>query len=257
MDIAYQLSKSNNPNAQNMVIIHGLLGSGDNWKSIANQLNDTHNVYSLDLPNHGQSKSLETFNYPILANLIAAFITNYQLEGCVLLGHSMGGKVAMQLAHNHPALISKLIVVDIAPKHYENSHQLIFKAIASVDLPNVKQRRDVDKQMSDLIPQMGVRQFILKSLSKNKETGLFEWLFNWEYLLSQYEQIADAPALLNIIEIPTLFIKGETSDYLQAQDQSIIKTAFSDSKARMIIGAGHWPHVEKQEMFLKELKRFL
>ena len=257
MNIAYQLSKSNQPNAQNMVILHGLLGSGDNWKSIANQLTQTHNVYCLDLPNHGLSDSLQDFNYPILADKIAQFIRHYQLEGCVLLGHSMGGKVAMQLAHNHCALISKLIVVDIAPKYYENSHQAIFKAIQSVDLPNVTERRDVDKQMSDLIPQMGVRQFILKSLSKNKETGLFQWLFNWQFLLNNYEKIAEAPKLTTPIETPTLFIKGETSDYLQADDQTLIQTQFTNSKARMIIGAGHWPHVEKQAMFLKELQRFL
>ena len=255
--IHYTLSKSDNPNAQNMVILHGLLGSGDNWKSIANQLKDTHNVYCLDLPNHGQSQSVEIFDYPILAKLIAQFITNYQLEGCVLLGHSMGGKVAMQLAHDFDELISKLIVVDIAPKHYENRHQSIFKAIESVDLPTIKSRREVDTQLTDLIPEMGVRQFILKSLSKNKESGLFEWLFNWQYLIARYENIADAPVLNNPITLPTLFIKGETSDYLQADDQATISRIFTDAKARMILAAGHWPHVEKQDMFLKELKRFL
>lgn len=257
MNISYHLSKSDSPDAQNMVIVHGLLGSGDNWKSIAKALSDSHNVYCLDLPNHGHSTSLEQFNYPILAQLIASFISNYQLEGCVLLGHSMGGKVAMQLAHDHIELISKLIVVDIAPKHYANSHQSIFKAIATIDLPNIKQRRDVDKQMANLIPEVGIRAFILKSLSKNKQTGLFEWLFNWPFLINQYEAIAARPKLNIPIKIPTLFIKGETSDYLQVQDQVLIKSLFTDSKARMIIGAGHWPHVEKQEMFLKELKRFL
>ncbi|MCJ8313573.1 MAG: alpha/beta fold hydrolase [Saccharospirillaceae bacterium] len=255
--IHYSLLKSDKTNAQNIVILHGLLGSGDNWKSIAKTLTQTHNVYCLDLPNHGLSTSLEQFDYPILAQLIATFITDYQLEGCVLLGHSMGGKVAMQLAHNHNELISKLIVVDIAPKFYKNSHQSIFEAIKSVDLTNIKQRREVDKQMSTLIPEVGIRAFILKSLFKNKETGLFEWMFNWQFLINQYEKIADSPKLTSTINIPTLFIKGETSDYLQADDQSLIKSLFSDSKARLILGAGHWPHVEKQEMFLKELKRFL
>ncbi|BCE01744.1 alpha/beta fold hydrolase [Marinicellulosiphila megalodicopiae] len=242
---------------KNLVILHGLLGSGDNWKTIAQKSSIDRDVYCLDLPNHGLSDDLEFFDYSSLAQTVIDFIKDNDLKNCTLLGHSMGGKVAMQLAHDAPELIEKLIVVDIAPKHYENRHQTIFNAIANLDLTQITQRKQADQILSNGIIEMGVRQFILKSLSKNKTTGLFEWLFNWQFLTNQYEKIADAPKLVNKIDAPTLFIKGELSDYLSADDQLLILSKFTDSKARLIMGAGHWPHVEKQEVFMKELTRFL
>jgi esterase len=240
-----------------LVILHGLLGSGDNWRSIGKSLSDHYRVHLLDLPNHGRSPWVEQQSYPVFADAVTDWITSNGIESTALLGHSMGGKVAMQMALNGPpSTIDKLIVVDIAPRAYPPHHQDIFKALASADPAEFNNRRDVDEALKDGIETAAIRQFILKSLYRD-EQGKMAWRFNLNALQDQYESIATEPGFEHTFDGPTLFIKGMNSDYIQSSDQQAIMERFPSATAKIIEGAGHWPHAEKQTAFLKILEKFL
>ncbi|WP_320821570.1 alpha/beta fold hydrolase [Reinekea sp.] len=239
-----------------VIFLHGLFGAGDNWRSIGRQLSKHYRVHLLDLPNHGRSAWLDN---PTLSNLAAAVndwirargITHYRL-----LGHSLGGKVAMQLALNdHEGELTRLIVVDIAPKPYPPHHKDIFLALQRADLSALPDRKAVEADIADLVTDMGVRQFLLKSLYK--QDGKLAWRFNLQILESRYESIAQAPTMTRPYIGPALFIKGMNSSYIVAADQELILSMFPYSTAKLIEGTGHWPHGEKPLIFGKLLKDFL
>jgi esterase len=240
-----------------LVILHGLFGSGDNWRSIGKSLSDHYRVHLLDLPNHGRSPWVEQQSYPIFAGAVTDWIASKDIEKTALLGHSMGGKVAMQMALNdQPSTIDKLIIVDIAPRAYPPHHQDIFKALANTDPAQFNNRRDVDEALKDGIETASIRQFILKSLYRN-EQGQMGWRFNLSALQDQYNSIAKEPEFEQTFDGPTLFIKGMNSDYILSSDQQAIMDRFPNATAKIIEGAGHWPHAEKQAAFLKILEKFL
>lgn len=239
-----------------LIILHGLFGSGDNWRSIAKSLSEQYRVHLLDLPNHGRSPWVKQQSYPVFAEAVANWMSAQAIDHTALLGHSMGGKVAMQMALNATqAQIDKLIIVDIAPRAYPPHHQDIFRALANTDLSQHKNRSEVDEALKDGIETTGIRQFILKSLYRNDE-GQLAWRFNLEALQHQYDSIAKEPDFDRPYTGPTLFIKGMNSQYIQASDQSAIMERFPEAKAKIIEGAGHWPHAEKPAAFLRILERF-
>jgi len=239
-----------------LIFLHGLFGAGDNWRSIGRQLSDRYRVHLLDLPNHGRSPWLDD---PTLVNLAAAvndWIDHQGIERYRLLGHSLGGKVAMQLALNeHVGELTRLIVVDIAPKPYPPHHQDIFLALKRADLATLPDRKAVEADIADLVTDVGVRQFLLKSLYRHD--GKLAWRFNLSVLESRYESIAQAPTTTQPFDGPTLFIKGMNSHYIAAEDQELIRSMFPQSSAKLIEGAGHWPHAEKPLVFGKLLTDFL
>jgi esterase len=244
-----------------LIILHGLFGSLDNWKMIAKQLSEHYTVTSFDLPNHGQSPHIQEFDYILYAELVANSIQNviqtHTNKDVILMGHSMGGKVAMQVAELHPDLVSELIVVDIAPKEYPPHHQSIISALQNIDLMAVKSRQSANEQLENSgIDVESTRQFLLKSLYKN-DKKTFSWRFNLDILASQYHHIAQAPVLNQTFKKPVLFIKGQTSDYITAEDQTLINTEYPQATARIISGAGHWLHVEKQRLFINTLTKWL
>lgn len=239
-----------------IIFLHGLFGAGDNWRSVGRSLMENYRVHLLDLPNHGRSPWTDNPTLSALAEAVAQWAADNQLEHFHLLGHSMGGKVAMEMAlNNYADKIISLTVVDIAPKRYEPHHQDVFKALKSIDFSAVNTRKEVEELMRPYVTDDGIRQFLLKSLFK--QDGRLAWRFNVDVLESKYDAVASAPQFTQPFEKPTLFIKGMNSKYIQAEDQSTIVEYFPNAKAKLIEGAGHWPHAEKPVAFTKILSDFL
>ncbi|MFQ3230207.1 alpha/beta fold hydrolase [Reinekea sp.] len=239
-----------------LVFLHGLFGAGDNWKSIARSLSDHYRIHLIDLPNHGRSAWVNDPSYPAIANIVEHWIDQQDITSYRLLGHSMGGKIAMQMALNaHAQRIEKLIVVDIAPKFYPPHHQDIFKALNTIDLNLYQDRQSVEAQLAPWVEDQGIRQFLLKSLYK--KDGVLNWRFNYPILEQHYDEIAQAPTMNEPFRQPTLFIKGMNSQYISAEDQPQINALFPYAQAKLIEGAGHWPHAEKPNVFLKIIEKFL
>lgn len=240
-----------------LVILHGLFGSGDNWRSIGKALSDRYRVHLLDLPNHGRSPWIESQSYPVFADAVTEWLRASDIQRYRLLGHSMGGKVAMEMAlGRHAEGIEQLVIVDIAPRAYPPHHRDIFRALDRVELSEHKDRRSVDAALKDDIETTGIRQFILKSLYRDGD-GRLAWRFNLEALRNQYDPIAAEPGFSAPYEGPVLFIKGMNSDYITRDDQAAIMERFPNAEAKLIDGAGHWPHAEKPSAFLRILEGFL
>ena len=240
-----------------LVMLHGLFGSLDNFRSVALHMERHLNVVRIDLPGHGDSPrfpslSIEAMADAVMDELDAAGIVDYHL-----LGHSLGGKVAMCMAgHSRTKGLQNLIVVDIAPKHYPPHHQEILDALQSLDLAQLGERREADAFLKSSISDAGVRAFLLKSLYKH-ESERWRWRFDLQQLAQDYSLIAQAPVIENKIEQPSLFIKGGSSDYLTAADEPAIKAVFTQPSLKIIPGAGHWPHAEKPAQFTRACLEFL
>lgn len=243
-------------NGPDVVFLHGLFGAGDNWRSIGRQLSDQFRVHLIDLPNHGKSDWFDDPNLPNLAAMVDQWIADQNISHYTLLGHSMGGKVAMQMALNaHQGVMEKLVVVDIAPKHYPPHHHDIFTALKQTTFTEQTDRKNVDEQLAPFVQDNGIRQFLLKSLYKKE--GKLAWRFNVKVLQEKYDAVACKPDVTTPYEAPVLFIKGMNSHYIQAEDQASILELFPNAKAKLIEGAGHWPHAEKPSAFVKILTDFL
>ncbi len=239
-----------------LVFLHGLFGAGDNWRSIGRKLSDQFRIHLLDLPNHGKSDWIDDPSLERLSDIVSLWIQTQGISHYYLLGHSMGGKVAMQMALNKSSNeIEKLIIVDIAPKHYPPHHQDVFAAVKQVAEANVTDRKSAERIMIPFVSDDGVRQFLLKSLFKNGE--YLAWRFNAEILQEKYDAVASAPQALKPFSKPTLFIKGMNSQYITGDDQTSIMKLFPAARAKLIEGAGHWPHAEKPVVFSKILNDFL
>lgn len=239
-----------------LVFLHGLFGAGDNWRSIGRALSEQFRVHLIDLPNHGRSPWTDNPDLPSLAGTIADWTKAQSLDHFHLLGHSMGGKVAMQMALNdHVDRIDRLIVVDIAPKAYSPHHQDVFNGLHAVDFSIATDRKSVEAQLKPFVQDDGIRQFLLKSLYK--KDGQLAWRFNVDILESKYDAVACAPDMAQPFSNPTLFIKGMNSQYITADDQADIQRRFPAARAKLIEGAGHWPHAEKPVAFKRIVEDFL
>lgn len=236
---------------QPLIVMHGVFGSSDNWQTVGKEFANEYKVYLVDLRNHGKSPHSNTFTYDTMADDIVELMAAEGISSCYLLGHSMGGKVAMNLASRFPDRVSKLIVVDIAPKFYPPHHDQIFQGFRSVDLPSLKSRREADEQMARVIPNMGVRQFILKNLDRD-EQGDFIWKLNLDVIEAKANEVGAGIEDGAAYSGSTLFISGGKSDYIQDEDHETIQARFPKVRIETIEGAGHWVHAEKPHE-LKEL----
>ena len=240
-----------------LILIHGLFGMGDNLAGIARAMADQFEVHRLDLRNHGRSFRADSMTLAEMADDVIAYMDTHQLQQVSLLGHSLGGKVSMQLAITHPQRVARLVVADIAPVHYPNgNHDDVFAGLKSVDLTAIQSRREADQAMAEHITELGIRQFALKNLYKN-EAGEFAWRLNIPVLESCYSQFRAAPEAGQPYQGPTLFIKGDQSNYITAKHRSEIERRFSNVQLRIVQGAGHWLHAEKPAMFNKLARDFL
>jgi len=239
-----------------VLILHGLFGSLDNWQTMARRLSETGlQVYSVDLRNHGKSPHTSETSLQLMAEDVEQFINSKDLENITLIGHSMGGKTAMQLAMNQPELLNKLVVVDIAPKPYLPRHNTYFEAMLGLDLASITSRRDAKNALGETVKNIGVLQFLLKNLDRKKEGG-FEWKFNLHALYNNYENLLSGLHSDVQFNKPTLFMKGGLSDYLSQSDLELIQTNFPNAVIETIDGAGHWVHAEAQNEFFTAITNF-
>ncbi|MDX1752057.1 MAG: alpha/beta fold hydrolase [Salinimicrobium sediminis] len=240
-----------------MLILHGFLGMSDNWKTLGNDFAEAgFQVHLIDQRNHGRSPHNDTFNYLELAKDIKEYIDSHHLENVILIGHSMGGKTAMTAAALFPHLIEKLVVVDIAPKYYAPHHQTILEGLAAIDNASLTSRGDADELLSQYIKEKAVRMFLLKNLYwKTKEKlGL---RLNLEVLTSQVEELGKALPGEYSYNNPTLFIKGERSNYITSEDKALIEKHFPKATIVSIPKAGHWVHAENKDEFYRTVMNFI
>ncbi|MCA1930853.1 alpha/beta fold hydrolase [Rheinheimera sp.] len=240
---------------QAIVLIHGLFGSYENLGVIARALADQWQVVNLDMRNHGRSGWHDNMSYALMAEDIKDTLDHLGLDQVVLLGHSMGGKISMEFALRYPTRVSKLILADISPVQNRPRHLEILSALESINLDQIRSRQQADQQLALTITETGVRQFLLKSLYK--EGDQFRWRFNIKALIANYQELLKAPESKGPFTGPTLFIKGADSDYLLPEHQSVILQLFPTSKAKVIMGTGHWLHAEKPVAFSKIVTDFL
>jgi len=240
-----------------LVVLHGLFGDADNFRSIALHLERYFQVIRLDLPGHGQSDTMDEYRFDSMANVVLEHLVSSGITDFHLIGHSLGGKVAMAMAgKGSDASINKLIVVDIAPRLYPPHHDDIIDAMSQLPLDEIKSRGDAEKRLRSSIPDAGVRGFLLKSLQRDSDNR-WHWRFDLQGLSSSYENIQLPPEFDHPVPATTLFIKGGNSDYLGAQDELSIRTHFKDPHFKEIGGAGHWPHAEKPALFTRICLEFL
>jgi esterase len=239
-----------------IIIMHGLFGSSDNWLTFAKKLAENHKVFLLDLRNHGQSPQMAPHTYQAMCEDLKDFIEQQNLFEPVIVGHSMGGKLAMKFAVKYADQLSKLVVIDISPKYYKPHHQKYLAALHSIKLDTLTSRQEADTVMATMIPELGVRQFLLKNLYRN-ENNEFKWRMNLPLLTEQIDNIGEGLDANQRFRKPSLFVKGENSDYIAADDEVMIKWIFPQSKVVSIPGAGHWVQADKPVELLEVLETFL
>lgn len=239
------------------LIIHGFLGMSDNWKTLGGQFVDEgFEVHLLDMRNHGRSFHSDIFNYNVMVEDVLEYCNENKLNDVVLLGHSMGGKVAMQFACQYPNLVSKLIIADIGPKFYAPHHQTILEGLHAVNFDVKPSRNDVDAIVSKYITDFGTRQFLLKNLYWI-ESGQLAFRFNLKSLIKNSDAIGkELPAGLTFSK-ETLFLRGAQSNYIEDSDFETIKVLFPMSEIVTVSNAGHWLHAENPKDFFIEVMNFL
>jgi esterase len=240
-----------------VVILHGLFGSSDNWQTFGKQLAGSgYAVYMVDLRNHGLSPHDVALNYSVLAEDVHELFLSEHLQAAVLIGHSLGGKTAMTFSFQHPESVKGLVVVDIAPRQYPIQHRYVLDALLSVDLNTVKSRQEVEAQLSKHLNETSVIQFMMKNLYW-KEKDRLNWRFNLEAINSQIESVGKATKPENHFSKPTLFIKGEKSDYITYDDEREIFELFENVEVKSAPGAGHWVHAENPSFLLEVVRTFI
>ena len=253
MNLNYKVFGSGDP----VIILHGMFGMLDNWQYVAKKLSDHFMVFILDLRNHGKSPHSADFSYEIMAQDVFNFMEENWIFKAHLIGHSMGGKVAMRLACEHEDRIEKLVVVDIAPKKYTGNHQKIFDALFSINLDQLNSRSEAEDILKNKIESQGVRQFILKNMHINKDSQKYEWKMNLKVIHESYAHILDSDKLENQFNQPTLFVKGADSDYIKREEWDQYIQNFPNAQLHMIPQAGHWVHADQPKEFLEILNNFL
>lgn len=240
---------------QSLIILHGLMGSSDNWLPQAKMLGEHYHVWVVDQRNHGQSPHSDDFNYTVLSNDISNFIQEHNIANPVIIGHSMGGKAAMNFALAHPGKLDKLIVVDIAPKAYDVRHDHIVEGLKAVPIDSIQSRQQANDSLAQHISSEAVRQFLLKNLMRKPEGG-FGWRINLPVIDKNLEVISGGLVFQGVFEKKTLFIRGAKSDYILDEDRESIKKFFPTSTI-VTMDAGHWVQAEKPEEFVQVILSFL
>lgn len=237
-----------------LLILHGLFGSLDNWKTLGNRFAKDFTVYLIDQRNHGKSPHSREFNYHVMSDDLAEFIEDHSLENINLLGHSMGGKTVMTYAQEHDKL-AKLIVADISPKKYHPHHNNLVQAMEEVDFSKYSSRSDIEKILAKRIPNMGIRNFLMKNIYW-REKGVLDWKINLPIIKHNMIEIAGGIDTEEV-DVPTLFIRGGKSEYIIEEDYLIIQNQFPNSEIKTIENAGHWLHAEEPDKFYQIVMAFL
>ena len=240
-----------------LLIIHGYLGMSDNWKTLATQfVSEGFQTHALDLRNHGRSFHSDEFTYEAMVQDILEYCQGNNLDKVSIIGHSMGGKLAMFFATKYPEMIDKLIIADIGPKYYRPHHQDIMEGLNAVDFSKKPERSEVEELLKPHIPDFGTRQFLMKSLYW-VETGQLGFRFNLPVFNENIENIGEALPEDAVFERPTLFLRGANSNYIKDEDFGTIRKHFPNSEIKTIANAGHWLHAENPKDFFKESIAYL
>lgn len=253
-----------------LIILHGLYGMGSNWLSIGKALSGLSEVYLVDQRNHGEAFHDPVHTYQAMMQDVIRLMDELGLAKAVVLGHSMGGKVAMHMALHHPERITRLIVADISPLAYTTDHssrnqmgghRRIISALKAIDLKAFSTLKDIEGQLEPHFPDRPLRQFLMKNLGKDDQ-GAFYWKLNLDALLNHLDRLAEGldPSQIpmeGLRQFPALFIKGELSAYIQREDERAVRRIFPLSQVVTIKGAGHWLHAEQPERFVKTVRQFL
>jgi pimeloyl-ACP methyl ester carboxylesterase len=239
------------------VVLHGLFGSGKNWRSFAGSLEDDFQVWTLDARNHGDSPHADSMSYQQMAEDVARFFAENELENVILLGHSMGGKTAMQLALQFPDRIAALIVVDIAPVCYDHLHKQLklIEAMQELNLAAEMSRSEIEKKLALKIPEKRLLSFLMTNL--NRQNGQFQWRIGLEQIAAGMPELLNYPELKSVFKGPVQFIGGENSAYLKFEYHALIRKYFPESRITMLDNCGHWLHVEQPAAFQKTVNEFL
>lgn len=265
MELFYRQSGNQGPP---LIILHGLFGSSDNWVSVAKLLEKHFEVFILDQRNHGKSPHSDEFNYSLLSNDLFNFFAIHNIVNANLLGHSMGGKTAIYFAKDYPELLNSLILIDIAPKNYSKNfnpeiitHQKIIESLLLINLSELKNREQADKELSKNISSLKLRSFLLKNLHRNK-SGKFEWLLNLNSIKNNFTNIADGFSInewqnIEISGFPVLFVKGGESKYILQKDKTIINKIFPAAEIFELPETGHWLHAEKPKELVSKIISFV
>jgi pimeloyl-ACP methyl ester carboxylesterase len=238
-----------------VLVLHGLFGSSSNWRSFAKRLAEDLRVIAVDLRNHGRSAHAERIDYPSMAGDVLALLDELGLPGASLVGHSMGGKVAMESAVAHPARVERLVVLDIAPRAAVDGPREVLEALLDVDLMKARSRQDVDAQLAPRLSDPALRAFLLMGITRN-ESGGFEWKFDPTAIAANWNAIV-AGVSPGIYDGPTLFVRGERSGYVRDADVPEIRARFPSARIETIERAGHWLHAEAPDETFRAVREFL
>lgn len=237
-----------------LVILHGLFGSSDNWQTLAKRFGDSRTCHLLDLRNHGRSPHYDTHAYPAMAADVIAYLDARDITDAAVLGHSMGGKVAMQLALHYPARVSRLGVVDMAPRAYTRGHDDIFAAMRSLPLSGKRSRAALDALLQPHISEPGIRLFLLKNLRRTADG--YAWKINLDIIERDYANILE-PITGDPYTKPALFLRGADSAYVRDADGPLILALFPGAELVTVPGAGHWVHAEQPQALANAVEGFL
>ncbi|MCG6965153.1 MAG: alpha/beta fold hydrolase [Chromatiaceae bacterium] len=245
------------PDHPAIVLLHGLFGSSANWGAIARHLSARYRVLTPDLRNHGQSPHRPDHSYPAMADDVLALLDDRQIATVALIGHSMGGKVAMQIALNHPQRVSGLAVVDMAPVRYTHGFEAVLGAFRAVDLAGIRSRADADAQMAARVSGSGVRAFLLQNLLRGPHG--WAWRLNLDALAAAQAQIMDFPEQPAGAAFagPASFVYGELSDYLTPAHEPAIRHYFPAASLCPVANAGHWVYADQPHAFMRCIEAFL
>lgn len=239
------------------VILHGFLGMSDNWKSLGKRFAaQGYQMHLIDQRNHGRSFHDPVFSYQAMAADLLLYCEHHNLDQVVLLGHSMGGKTAMEFAVTNPERVTKLIIADIAPRHYDEHHQDVLKGLGLLDLSIINSRAKADQVLANYIKEPGLRLFLLKNLYwiEKKQLAL---RVNLPVVTKEISQVGKALAITAVFDKETLFVRGENSGYITLLDETSIQKQFPKSQIKTVSNAGHWLHVENPEQFHQIVVDFL
>lgn len=240
---------------QPLILLHGIFGSSDNWLTQARMLSANYRTYAVDLRNHGQSPHDTVFDYPAMTDDILEFTERHNIRDPVLIGHSMGGKVAMNFAVAHPDKLQKLVVVDIAPKSYNMRHYVILEGLQAIPINEITTREQADEALADFVEESDVRQFLLKNLQRKPEGG-FKWKLNLPVIAANVENIGLDLQFEGKFEKPALFIRGARSNYVKDGDIGRIREIFP-AAALETFDTGHWVPAEKPKEFVQLVTQWL
>jgi esterase len=238
-----------------VILLHGLFGSASNLLAVARSLESQFKVIRMDLRNHGKSAHSDVMDIPLMAEDVSAAMDSLGIDVAHVLGHSLGGKVAMQVAITHPKRVSRLVVADIAPVRYGRGHDDIITALLAMDLRALRNREHADQLLTKAVPEIAVRQFLLKNLMRDGKDG-WAWRMNLAVIAESYDNLRDAPSA-EVFAGPSLFIRGELSGYIRDDNRVPLMRQFPDMRLETIAGAGHWLHAESPKLFNSLVNDFL